>query len=230
MEKWDLHCHTAEVSACANIPAEQLVELYVRHGYDGVVITDHLNGATFRNHRKTGWKERLDFYLSGYERTKQAAKGRLKVLLGMELSCKENNNDYLIFGITEGFLRKYNTETGSLRDMRISQISELLHENGMLLFQAHPFRNGMSVVSPSYLDGIESYNGNPRHASRNDIAQLWAKKYNLLETSGSDFHEIEDAARGGILTPVCIENQGDLIRALRQRPERIMTLDGFHKV
>lgn len=37
--------------------------------------------------------------------------------------------------------------------------------------QAHPFRNGLKIVDPKHLDGIETYNGNPRHDSRNEIAK-----------------------------------------------------------
>mgnify|MGYP000842334657 CR=1 FL=1 len=47
MYKYELHCHTAKVSACSRMGAEELVELYLENGYDGIFVTDHfLNGNT----------------------------------------------------------------------------------------------------------------------------------------------------------------------------------------
>ena len=41
MYKYELHCHTAKVSACSRMGAEELVELYLENGYDGIFVTDH---------------------------------------------------------------------------------------------------------------------------------------------------------------------------------------------
>ena len=68
-----------------------------------------------------------------------------------------------------------------------------------MIYQAHPFRVGIFPENPEYLDGIEVYNGNPRHDSRNEKAAEYAKYYNLKMLSGSDFHQTEDLARGGIV-------------------------------
>lgn len=78
--------------------------------------------------------------------------------------------------------------------------------------QAHPFRNGLKIVDPKHLDGIETYNGNPRHDSRNEIAKAWAQKFGMLETSGSDFHEREDFARGGVIFHSQSTQGGSLFR------------------
>ena len=224
-----MHCHTDEVSACGKVPAEELVEMYIQKGYDGIVITDHINASTFLDYEEENWEEKINYFLKGYKDAVEAAKGRIKILLGLELCRSGSRNDYLVYGITEEFLRKYNNESVQLMNMSVKELSQLFRENGMLFFQAHPFRNGLKVVPPEYLDGIETYNGNPRHASRNDIASLWAKKYNLLEVSGSDFHQIDDIARGGIIFDGEINSQEDLINAIKSRPELIKTETGFLK-
>ena len=102
--------------------------------------------------------------------------------------------------------------------MDAASFSAFARQEGLLFYQAHPFRNGMSVVNPQLLDGIETYNGHPRHESRNDIAMAWAEKYGLQQISGSDFHDPDGYALGGILTRERIRSQKDLLKALREGP------------
>ena len=71
--------------------------------------------------------------------------------------------------------------------------------NHMLeLFTRHG-RFDMTVQNPELLDGMEVYNGHPGHNSNNDIAEIWASKYGLRKSSGSDFHgDKGDMPPGGI--------------------------------
>lgn len=133
-------------------------------------------------------------------------------MLGMELRFNKpgNINDYLVYGVTESFL--YNTP--ELLDMSVRDFSILAHKHKMLIYQAHPFRVGMTVVNPKYLNGIEVYNGNPRHRSSNSIADIWANKFGLLKSSGSDYHQTEDLARGGMYFSNEIKTNDELVREL----------------
>ena len=81
----------------------------------------------------------------------------------MELRNIYNMNDYLVFGVTEEFLLKYNNTDTNFLEMPIGEFSKIAHENGLLLFQAHPFRNHMTITDHNLLDGIEVYNGCVRH-------------------------------------------------------------------
>lgn len=40
---FDPHTHTAETSKCGHLPAAEVVDRYVRHGFSGLVVTDHLH-------------------------------------------------------------------------------------------------------------------------------------------------------------------------------------------
>ena len=82
--------------------------------------------------------------------------------------------------------------------MTIKQFKKLAEKNQLTVIQAHPFRIDSNITNPRYIDGIEIYNGNRRHDSSNNIAEMWAKKHGFITTSGSDFHEYEDLARGGV--------------------------------
>ena len=56
----------------------------------------------------------------------------------------------------------------------------------------------------------------PSQDSRNDIARIWAERFGLIGTSGSDFHKIvEGAFAGGILTDEPITSNEQLLEILR---------------
>ncbi len=221
---YEMHLHTHETSNCANIAGKVAVEEYINAGYDGIVVTDHLSPSTYMKYGREllPWKKKIDFFLRGYKTVKKASAGRINVLLGMELRFRtsEGDNDYLVYGINEDFLYAH----PDLLEMNIRNFYSLAKENGFLVFQAHPFRIGMKVTNPKYLDGVEIFNGNPRHNSSNDIAEMWAKKYDLLATSGSDYHELEDLGSGGIWFNKEIKDNKTLVEELIKRDYEIKKL------
>lgn len=218
---YEMHFHTKDTSNCAKVKAKDSVEEYIKAGYDGIVVTDHLSPSTYMKYGREllPWKKKVDFFLRGYKAALKTADGRIPVLLGMELRFRtsEGDNDYLVYGITEEFL--YNTP--ELLNMNIKTFYEAAHKNGFLVFQAHPFRVGMKVTNPKFLDGVEIFNGNPRHNSSNDIAEAWAKKYDLMVTSGSDYHEFEDLGTGGIYFNKMITDNKALVEELLTREYEI---------
>lgn len=211
----ELHAHTSDTSRCGEVCAKDLVALYKAAGASTVVMTDHLSPSTFEAYKGTdlSWAEKADIFLQGYRKAKAAAGDELTVLLGMELRFdrKGDNNDYLVYGVTEEFLY----QNPDLLNMRLTSFSKLAHKNGLLIFQAHPFRDGMHIVNADDLDGVEVYNACVRHNSRNSIAEMWAKLHRLRGSAGSDFHRAEDVARGGILTDKKIETNADLLEVLK---------------
>ena len=212
--RYDLHVHTSEVSACGSIPAKEVVRLYHQAGYDGLVITDHYADYYFQKMPDFSWEEKVNRYLTGYELAKQAGDTcGMTIFLGMELRLSGAvPNEYLVFGINTEFLLREK----ELYQMELSEVRGLVHNNGGLLFQAHPFRPGM-VQRPDEVDGLEIFNGNKRHNSHNDLSCQLAKEKNLLICSGSDFHELEDLASGGIITKERAANSADLIQALKNQ-------------
>ena len=201
-----------------------MVECYVNRGYSGIVLTDHMNPSTFRVPKieHISWDEKIDHFLTGYNIVKEAAEGKFNVLLGMEINFHNHPNDYLVYGVTESFLRNNH----NLLDLTPRKFAKIAHENGLIMIQAHPFRRGMQVEDWKILDGYEIFNGNPRHHSSNEMAEIWAKAKNkTIVTSGSDFHEPEDAALGGIYFNCPINTNDDLLRELRSGNYRIKTSD-----
>ena len=219
MYSFETHVHSSEVSRCGRVPAAEMVELYKKAGYAGLCLTDHINPWTFHGLDLPTWEDKTEHFLKGYRAAKAAAGENFTVLLGAEFHFHENNNDYLVYGLTEELLFSLGDD---ILAWGIDRFSPFCREHGLLLMQAHPFRNSMVVNKPDVVDGIEVMNGHPRHDSRNFIARAWAEHYGLLMSSGSDAHQPEDAARGGLRTEKPIETLDDLIAAIRSGAELII--------
>lgn len=210
--KYDTHVHTSEVSPCGKVPAKEAVKMYKDAGYYGIVITDHYCDSFFIGLGDLTWDEKIDCYLEGYNIALNAGKILgLEVILGMEIRFIENANDYLVYGIDEEFLRS-NKE---LYKLSLREFRDLTKEENILIFQAHPFRPNMIPAPVELLDGVEVYNGNPRHNSNNDIAYEYALKNQLGMLSGSDFHRMVDIARGGIVISESIGNSHKFSNIIR---------------
>lgn len=212
---YETHCHTDESSRCGKVPGVETARMYKEAGYAGIVVTDHFNSYTFDQAGLTKWEDMIAHHMAGYRAAKALEDDDFTVLYGLELRFeKENDNDYLVYGIDEAYLRGHpflcyqDSYDAFYRDAKA---------DGLLVFQAHPFRNRMQIVKPDFLDGIEVFNGNARHDSRCETALHWAMKYRLPMLSGSDFHQPEDLARGGIVTDRPIRTMADFMAVLREK-------------
>lgn len=224
----ETHCHTSEVSPCSRIPAKYLIKGYEEAGYRYVFITDHYHPVVFENPalgEKT-WEERIDFFLSGYEAAKAAAEGTgMTILPAMEvvLNRREDGlgDDFLVYGFDREFLIR----EPYLYQLDYQSFYKKMHENGFLVFQAHPYRYGLHPIEPICYDGIEMVNTHPRHFSHNALAIEFAAKHKLLVIGGSDAHGEEDIGRGGVMLPEGIDSTQDFVQYYRENgsPELIVT-------
>ncbi len=216
--KIEMHAHTKEVSPCAWVSAEDTVKAYKQAGYDKIVITNHFNWYVLDAANTDDTVKRVDHYLSGYRLAKQAGDAcGLEVIFGVEVALRNcGPEDYLIYGVTEKMLY----DNPYLYDLTLQELRNICDNYGALLFQAHPFREYLKPADPALLDGVEVFNGNPRHNSHNDIAAEWAIKHGLLISSGSDFHQSEDISRGGIITNL----QASLVEILKSKNYQIITV------
>ncbi len=217
--KYELHCHTGEVSTCADAPVKETIERYKKAGYNGIVITDHFSGLTFPPTEYLDINKSADRYLKGYKEALSMADDDFTVLLGMEIRFLFTPNDYLIYGMTEDFIRS----SGRLLFKNQKKLYKQLKEAGMLLIQAHPFRGYVRRADVNYLDGVEVFNGKYKNKEENDNSSSWAKENNLsIVVSGSDYHHPDSKINGGIETDEPIRTNDDLLRALRSGNYRLI--------
>ena len=212
--RFDTHVHTSEVSPCAEVPAREVVRLYKGAGFDGIVVTDHYNAWTLENFGVKSWARICDRYLAGYMAAREEGERiGLVVLPGLEITFDSvGYADFLVFGLDPEYLYHY----PNLYRLGLQRFRELTSALGCLVYQAHPFRPGITLANPAWIDGVEVYNGNPRHQSANRLALEFAQRHRLLESSGSDFHQKVDLARGGVLLPEMPKDPAEFVRLMRE--------------
>ena len=210
--KYEMHGHTKMVSQCGQMEPKDIIDTYKYSGYSGLVVTEHYSPLTFGLNSYYKPQRLIEFYLSSYYEMKKYETDDFSVMFGMELRHYATGADYLIYGVDPEWLR----QQGNLLAKFERQVYKMMHEQGYLVFQAHPFRPYILRCNPKYIDGIEIYNGKCDKKT-NDKALAWAEKTGKLMVSGSDFHEGEQLARGGIITEKPIKNNADLLDVLKSQ-------------
>ena len=218
MYKYETHLHTAPVSACGhNTPAEQ-VQAYKARGYAGIIITDHFVNGNCGVDRGLGWKEQMDFFLSGYREAKKAGEAcGLDVFLGWEYNLR--GTEFLTYGLDEAFL--YNHP--DLATLPIAPYSALVRQHGGYLAQAHPYRAAQWVQNPhpvdaALMDGIEVFNASqPQEV--NQQAYDFAVAHGVPMQAGTDAHSVDLTYNKNICSGVGLSQRAqsihDIIAAIK---------------
>jgi hypothetical protein len=208
---FETHFHTDESSNCANVPAAEAVAALRSAGYAGAAVTDHYIRWVFEKMKGLSWPEKAERWAKGYYAAKAAAEGTdFVIVCGMEITFTEGPSDYLVYGVDPDFLKEH----PELYKLTPRTFFEFANRHGLYFSQAHPFRHPCTPADPRVLHGLEVHNGNPRHNSRNELALQMAEKEGLRQTSGSDYHELEDLGRGGIYLPRLPKDSRDFGRML----------------
>lgn len=222
--QFEMHCHTAETSPCGILTAAEIVDGLKAAGYRGTFITDHFYSRFFekRGIAELPWEQQAESYLKGY----RAAKKRgdeigLTVLLGLEVQPEDSPFEFLVYGPDERFI----IEHGPFYRLTTPELYALMHANGFLVFQAHPYRFGLSPDDPAHYDGIEIVNAQPRNKSHNKRALEFAFTHDVMVIAGGDVHMDGDIGRGGIMLPDSVQNVQDFIAYMKEirTPELIVT-------
>ena len=200
--KIDPHVHSVDISRCSRVTCEEIIDEKMRLGYDGVVLTNHCQEWYYPPEEHTAYIERV---LEECARGKAYAHQKgFRFYLGLEvtLTCP-HYADWLLYGVTEEFLRK----TPCLYALSQKELFTLCAENGVLLVQAHPFRQ--SPCDPEYMHGVEI---NCSDGDLDKIAPVeeFAARHGLLVTCGTDYHSVERTYRGGIYVPESCETAADI--------------------
>ena len=214
----ELHLHTKESSSCSEIPAKQMIEKYKKEGYSTIVITDNCSKSKMDRLGDISWIEKIDYVYAGFDIAKQYGNELgMNILLGVEITLQITDSDYLVYGIDKEFLY----ENEKIYEYTLEELYKLCNKKGYLLIQAYPFRDDIQLAPLEYIDGIEVFNGCQDEVSRNDKALEYGKNTDKILTSGSDFHRLDDLARGGIITEVEIKDIKQLVQILKNRNYKI---------
>lgn len=208
----EMHAHTKPESACSQIPPKDMAEIYHKLGYDAIAITNHFI-YNYNLYERFPKEEALKKYLFGFEETKkEAAKYGICAILGAELRFTESFNDYLIYGINEELL----AEIYELLPYGLENFRKKFDMRKSILIQAHPFRDGMELVNPELLDGMETFNMHLGHNSRVSRAVRYAAENGLDTTlAGTDFHEYGREGAAAIRTKTMPGDSFELAELLK---------------
>lgn len=210
--KIETHAHTSPASPCADLKPHTVIERYAALGFDAVAITNHFCKHSFRVDE---FEAARDTVLADFYAAKEAGeKYGIKVILGMEMRFPENSNDYLLYGIDENDIKALYDLTST---DYVTFYKSFKNDKNVIL-QAHPFRNGMELQDPQFLDGIETFNMHPAHNSRISFATRYAKEHpHFITTCGTDFHHDTHQGLGGILSKTLPKDSFELASLLKSR-------------
>ncbi|MBE5777685.1 MAG: histidinol-phosphatase [Clostridiales bacterium] len=210
MYLYEMHLHTAPVSACAGATPEESVRFYHRIGYDGLFITNHFIDGNIAINSDTPYEDKIRFYFADYYAALETGKELgCKVYSGLEM-CHQGT-EFLIYGLEEDWFLAH----PEIQDMPISQKLTFMRQCGALVIQAHPYREASYIdhirLFPRQVDGVEVFNaGNAELA--NSMAKAYAEGYGLRPSAGSDNHiAARQRMLGGLKSDAPITDMQDFI-------------------
>ena len=213
MNRYETHCHTSEASACASASGEAQAVFYKERGFRGIVVTDHfLNGNT-RAKPEMSWEEKVGMLMSGYENAKKTGdRIGLDVFFGWEYGYK--GADFLTYGLGKEWLLCH----PEVMELPPNDYFDLVHKEGGYISHAHPFREDWYIdmirLFPRKCDAVEIINS-CRKPLENEMAKIYADKYGLPYTAGSDNHHAAQERLSGIETDETVRDIPHLIEILR---------------
>ena len=216
---YDMHVHSSEGSACGNSPVRDMVRAFAKAGYSGFVLTDHFVHGNTAIPKNLPWERRMRAYYAIYEEAKEeAADWDIDVMFGLE-HAYERGKEVLTYGIDLAFLLAH----PELEQVNIDTYVKLVHEEGGLCFQAHPYRWAFYIpegVEPrlDIVDGLEVFNACNPPLANEKARQAFQKRPHLLLSSGSDAHATWDTIGfSGLAFPERIRSGKELVKALKAR-------------
>lgn len=216
--KIDTHTHTSGVSFCSEVAPEQYVQRYRDEGYGAVLLTNHYSRLYMFRYGET-WDKQIKIYLDEYRKAKRAGESiGLPVMLGAEVAISTPKSPYiefLLYGADEEFF----LANPRLYDKSQAELYKICNDNGVLMFQSHPFRDeqGHFPQDPEFLDGTE-INCHPYYLRHEDKVREFADKNNLMIVCGSDFHYGYQAGIAATIVPDDVTDSKKFAAYLRKNP------------
>ena len=214
MYLYETHLHTYPVSGCSKASVRECVEFYKNMGYKGLFITNHFIDGNMNYSRSAPYAERIEFYFSDYEEGKRIGEELgIDVFCGIETSY--GGTDFLVYGLDKAWFLAH----PEIAEMKKSRQLPYYMENGALVIQAHPFREAGYIdhirLFPRCVHGVEATNTS-RIGFENEMARIYAEKYNLIQIAGSDNHVGAGCRRlGGIKTFEPIADELDMVAKVK---------------
>lgn len=226
MYRYETHMHTCQGSACGTSTGAEHARFYKEQGYQGIFITDHFFGGNTAVPRTGKWKDRVDWYCSGFEDAwNEGQKIGLDVFFGIEQNFA--GDEYLIYGLDKQYLLDHPEMEHWTHREQIEQV----HAAGGCVIQAHPFRmrGYLSAirVCDLYADGIEVANAGNTPA-QDAYAMRYCKARGIYTIAGSDNHKSHEGCKlyGVALDRPLASAQDWVQHILQKQPHQLLVPEG----
>lgn len=140
----------------------------------------------------------------------------LRILKGSEVETEYGH--VLVFGVTTKLLASFDFSSTRLP---LAVVLAKCEEHGAVAVPCHPGRPRVGMFAhtdelgvPDGVRIVEIYNGGSRD-NEDQIAQDMANKLGYLGTGGSDSHIVSHVGRCATRFPANINNEGELVEALK---------------
>lgn len=212
--KYETHCHTSEVSACAISSAAEIVKSYAKAGYSGIIITDHFFNGNCNIDPSLPWKDKVDLFCLGYQNAQKAAKNlSMGIFFGWEYTYK--GTDFLTYGLDKMFL----LNNPDLLEWSLDVYFKKVHQAGGFLVHAHPFRERDYIkkirLFANKIDAIEVINSGNDKKIFNEKALAYALQHGLAQTAGSDTHNANSLSGEGTYFPIKLKSIHAFINSVK---------------
>ena len=206
-----MHAHTSAISWCCRADARTVLNIARENGIDGLVLCNHYQELYVKN----GDADALaQSYVQEYLHTKELADAMgMPLFFGVEVTAKLHDNAHiLLYGLQPDFALRH----PAMYEYPLAKLSSLVHAEGGLIVQAHPFRSGGHLQELSLLDGVE-VNCHPLYEGTH-CAELMeiAHEAGLIVTCGGDYHADTHRAICGAHFPDEVRTGAALVSYLKQ--------------
>lgn len=192
----DLHAHSSGISRCCRISIDEVLKQTLASGMDGIILTNHYQRSYIKDSPLEAFAEK---YIAEFVAAKElGARIGCKVFFGIEVTMELYPKVHmLIYGVAPEFLKEH----PDLFNCTQKELYNLVKSYGGVLIQAHPFRNGTTVLDTEFLDGVE-INCHPKYESSysKELLEI-AEKEHLLVTCGGDYHADTHRPTCGMFLP-----------------------------
>lgn len=212
---YETHMHTCLASKCGRSTGKEHVHFYRDIGYAGIIMTDHFFRGNTAVDPRLPWKDRINWFWSGYEDAKaEGDRAGLDVFFGLEQNFA--GDEYLVYGLTKEYMLAHPEMEHWTRRQQLEEV----HKAGGCVIQAHPFRIRGYMdrirLGTLFCDGIEAANcGN--EALDDARAYRMGREKGLVMTAGSDNHCSPVPAPFGVELEKRLTSIADYVKIIRNK-------------
>ena len=160
------------------------------------MLTNHYQKSYLKNGDADEFAKR---YVDEFNYTLECGKKiNMRVFFGIEITSEPNDKKHiLVYGVDPEFVLSH----PAIFDYSLKELYSTVKSAGGIIVQAHPYRNGGTLLDMKYFDGVE-VNCHPLYGKSDaeDMIKI-ATENHLSLTCGGDYHNDTYRCKCGVYLP-----------------------------